>query len=198
MSIYKWFVWCYIISTITTQTSCSPLTLSPFHPAPWLSYHDRLNSKDEKVRTQYEGVEGGESQWGVLRHNDAHGRTNFASKSWSWGDSHRVGTGDNGAAGELCVWPLQQHSPHHTITQAVDWSDISGNFHWCGTGAPAVKTEQRGGVGWGEMSRKERVALDVAYQTWQDLAALWLMGGNIDKFFLFLSFSVSVRYCFQW
>lgn len=59
--------------------------------------------------------------------------------------------------------------------------------------------EQQGGVGWGEMSSREkaREALDVAYQTWQDLAALWLVGESADKFSLLLSFSVSVPYCFQ-
>lgn len=102
----------------------------------------------------------------------------------------------------VCIWPFQQYSPRYPITLAVYWSDISGNFHWCGTGAPAVKTEQQGGFGWGEMSRGERERereweLDVAYQTWQDLAALWLMGENTDKFSLFLSVSVSVPYCFR-
>lgn len=35
----------------------------------------------------------------------------------------------------------------------------------------------------GEMSsmEKERGALDVAYQTWQDLAALWCVGESTDK-----------------
>lgn len=141
-------------------TSSVPFDPSPFHPGPWLSRHDRLNSKYEKVRTFYEGVEGVESQWAFETERYTHGRANFASMCWSWGDSHRVGTANNGLR-ETCVYvcvrrPSQRHSPRHPITQAVYWSDISGNFHWCGTGAPAVKPEQRGGAGWGEMSIRER------------------------------------------
>lgn len=44
---------------------------------------------------------------------------------------------------------------------------------------------------------KAREALDVAYQAWQDLAALWFVGESADKFSPLLSFSVSVSYCFQ-
>lgn len=77
-----------------------------------------------------------------------------------------------------------------TLSNHSGRSDISGNFHWCGTGAPAVKTEQQGGVGWGEMSSREKEsgALDVAYQTWQDLAALWFVGDSTDKLSLSLPF----------
>lgn len=48
---------------------------------------------------------------GVSKQKDAHGRTNVASKSWSWGDSHRVGNRDNGLR-ENCVYGLCSSTPH--------------------------------------------------------------------------------------
>ena len=50
------------------RASSVPSDPSPFHSGPWLSRHDRLNSKHEKVRTFYEGVEGVEC--GLLRQKD--------------------------------------------------------------------------------------------------------------------------------
>lgn len=71
------------------------------------------------------------SRGGLSRHKRyTHGQTNFAFHGWSWGDSHRVGTRDNGGRREncvhVCVWPSQQYSPHYPITQAgVTFQEIS-------------------------------------------------------------------------
>ena len=49
-----------------------------------------------KVRRQYEEVEAAESQWGFDTERYTRVQTNYSSEHWSWGDSHHVGTRDNG------------------------------------------------------------------------------------------------------
>lgn len=69
------------------------------------------------------------------------------------------------------------------------------------TGAPAVETEQMGGAGWGEMSRAREADSDERWVLLIRPGEIWQLYGlreeNIDKFPLFLSLSVSVRYCFR-
>lgn len=95
----------------------------------------------------------------------------------------------------VCPWTVFA-APHPTLSNHSGKSDTSGNLHWCRAGAPAVRKEQQGGVGWGKMSSRENGAVDGAYQAQQDLAALWFVGESIDKVSIFLS--DSVPYCFQW
>lgn len=132
------------------------------------------------MRTQHEMAERGQSLWAFGTERHTHGQTDFAFQCSSWGDVHGVGLGRGvgGLGRELAGRvPTVLQGTRPSLSYHSNRCDISGNFHRRRTGGPQLpRWSRREGSGSAGMSSGEKAALEVAYQTWQDLAAVWFVG----------------------
>lgn len=107
-----------------------------------------------------------------------------------------MGSGDNGLRENcisvygFCSNTVQSLRPSTEVTVQEISTDVGlGPQLSCGRGGEGLGGAKRVG-------ESERALLDVAYQTWQEFVALWLMGESTDPFSV-LSSSISVGYCFH-
>lgn len=168
-----------ILSRLVCFLHCD---LSSFHFGPWLSCHDRLNSKDKKLRIHYEGGESDESHWGLETEKYTHDRMHLSLSAQVRVTAIRWGTGTSSWKRIVCVAfaaVLSTLSSHwHSLLEWHFRKTSTGG----GTRVPAVTIERWGGPGWRH--------LDVAYQ----LSGLWRRALIIS---LSSFLSVAVRYCFR-